>query len=100
MRVNMFKLRFTSELHPRWKNGHPAHNTTGVLRIAWIPNDTAGGTTFSPGECAVMARRNTGTASAAPNFRRRVISRSSAVSSSATGSAASSAMPHCGQVPG
>jgi hypothetical protein len=28
--VNMFKCRLTTEAHPRWSNGQPPHNTTGV----------------------------------------------------------------------
>src|SRR5271154_2036855 len=28
--VNMLVLRFTTDAHPRWKNGQPPHRTTGV----------------------------------------------------------------------
>src|ERR1019366_7039111 len=28
--VNMLVLRFTTDVHPRWKNGQPHHSTAGV----------------------------------------------------------------------
>src|SRR5450759_2973303 len=28
--VNMLVLRFTTDAHPRWKNGQPHHSTAGV----------------------------------------------------------------------
>ena len=32
--VNMLRLRVTSDCQPRWKNGQPAHTTTGVARAS------------------------------------------------------------------
>ena len=34
--VNMLVERFTIEVQPRWKNGHPPHSTTGVARTSSI----------------------------------------------------------------
>ena len=39
MSVNMLRLRLTSERQPRTKNGHPAHSTTGVVRINCTQRD-------------------------------------------------------------
>ena len=37
--VNMFRLRVTSDRAARWKNGQPAHSTTGVASASWIQFD-------------------------------------------------------------
>ena len=37
--VNMFRLRVTSEFHPRTKKGQPPHRTTGVAKTIWIQLD-------------------------------------------------------------
>ena len=37
--VNMFKCRVTTERQPRWTNGQPAHQTTGVVRANWIQRE-------------------------------------------------------------
>ena len=36
IRVNMLRLRVTSDCQPRTKNGQPAHSTTGVASTIWI----------------------------------------------------------------
>ena len=33
-----------TEAQPRWKNGQPAHNTTGVESTNWIHTEILGGT--------------------------------------------------------
>jgi hypothetical protein len=34
--VNMLRWRLTTDAQPRWKNGQPAHSTTGVAKTNWI----------------------------------------------------------------
>ena len=33
--VNMFRFMVRTEVQPRWKNGQPPHNTTGVASTSW-----------------------------------------------------------------
>jgi hypothetical protein len=35
MSVNMLRLWLTTDAQPRWKNGQPAHSTTGVASTSW-----------------------------------------------------------------
>ena len=39
IRVNMFSFMVRTEVQPRWKNGQPAHSTTGVASTSWIQAD-------------------------------------------------------------
>src|ERR1044071_8723700 len=90
----MFGLRFWSESQNLWKNGQPPHHTTGVART----------TSRYCGNLKYIEARS-GALSSALTQNRRVMSRSSVVSSSAAipGAAATtgtSAMPHFGHEPG
>ena len=62
--MNMLRLRRSSDSQPRWKNGNPAHSTTGVARTSC--NQFAS----KPG-CGSISNATTGTVSAAPIHRRR-----------------------------
>jgi hypothetical protein len=104
MSVNMLRLRVRIEAQPRSKNGQPAHNTTGVARRSWshIPSwaETSAASGW-PGMMSAIARTTTGTVSAMPMRRRRVMSISSWLGGSiALIAAGSSAIPQIGQFPG
>jgi hypothetical protein len=103
MRENMFRLRFSTDCHPRTKKGQPPHSTTGVARANSSHCSGCGAMNLAtpPGaSSAVMARMKSGSASAAPTRKRRDMSASSAFSSDAAGVRDSSAMPQIGQLPG
>src|SRR5580704_10456403 len=94
MRVNMFRLRWTIEAQPRSKKGHPPHSTTGVASAnSTHPN-------IGPGLRPENMMASSGTVSAAPIHRRRVILFSSGLVSPAVTVSGSSAMPQMGQAPG
>ena len=101
---NMLRLRFSTDCQPRTKNGQPPHSTTGVDNAN--SNQCSGRGAMSPftrsgKNSAPIARTNTGSASAVLIQKRRVMSISSAFSSSAPVAVmGSSAMPHLGQEPG
>ena len=63
----MFRCRFTSERHPRAKNGQPAHKTTGVERKNCTQREPVlivhSGV---EGSRCPMARRKTGKVKTAP----------------------------------
>ena len=98
----MFRLRFFTDATARMKNGQPAQSTTGVpsssctqfevcCAMRWWRSKT-----WPP-----ISRANTGSVSAVPIQKRRVMSRSSGLSPvSAVASTGSSAMPQMGQLPG
>ena len=93
MSVNMLSERLRSDCQPRSKNGHPPHNTTGVLKMNCTQRDQIA---LHPSrrdaeEDAPSRATNTGKLSAAPIQKRRVMSRSSAFSSSAPAIGRSSA---------
>ena len=100
----MFRWPERTDAQPRWKNGQPAHRTTGVARANWTQVDVAGGTRPckpSPGMWLPISRMNTGRVSARPIQKRRVISASSSFGwASADTCTGSSAMPQIGQLPG
>ena len=103
IKVNMLRLRLTNEAQPRWKIGQPAHSTTGVASAnsshcsAVIEMDLG----MSCGSRSVtIAMTNTGKASAVLTQKRRVISRSSALSSVGGALRGSSDIPQIGQLPG
>ena len=84
MSVNMFRCPVRSERQPRTKNGQPAHITTGVVSANCVQRDAAPMTQCgAPGSKCAIASRKTGSVSAAPIHKRRVMSRSSPSSSSA-----------------
>ena len=92
--MNMLRLRWSSDSQARRKNGQPAHSTTGVARMS------CGQFVLNPG-FGIMSKPTTGTDSAAPIHRRRVMSASSGLASgSALTVSGSSAMPQIGQLPG
>src|SRR6202020_3565163 len=100
----MFKLRFTTEAQPRWKNGHPPHSTTGVdSNSATHPAvriEIKEPSVF-PEIMSDIPRKRTGIVSATLTQKRRVIETSSGFSScSATAVLGSSAIPQIGQDPG
>ena len=72
--MNMLRLWRTSESQPRRKNGNPAHSTTGVART------NCSQFASNPG-CGSISSATTGTASAAPIHRRRLMSASSGLAS-------------------
>ena len=100
----MLRWRFTNDSHPRTKNGHPPHKTTGVVSTNWIQYDSS--TEISSGTMpgtisAPMASISNGRAKATLTQKRRDMSVNSALSSGlATGVIGSSAMPQIGQLPG
>ena len=100
----MFKLRFTIDIQPRSKNGHPAHSTTGVARNSPIQPVLCIEITRPigfPGIMSDIPKNKTGTVSATLTQKRRVIETNSGFSScSATAVLGSSAMPQIGQDPG
>ena len=85
--VNMFKLRVTSDRHPRTKNGQPPHSTTGVARtnsnhchvLRRQPHCISGD---RPGTRSDIATISTGIVSAAQIQNRLVMSTSSGFFSS------------------
>ncbi len=99
----MLRLRDTSEFHPRTKNGHAAHSTTGIEKRNCTQPDTEAlmkRCRLNP-TCPDISRAKTGTVSTRPIQNRRVMSRSSGLGrSSALANTGSSAMPHLGQLPG
>src|SRR6516164_642845 len=100
----MFGLRFTIEAQPRWKNGQPPHNTTGVESANWIhtrARPLKNLCTGSPGIIADMESTRTGVASARLTQKRRVMSVSSGFASSSKLTVrGSKAIPQSGQKPG
>ena len=102
--MNMFGLRFTSDAQARWKNGAPAHSTTGVASRSWAQARTRGDTACWsgwPGMRSDIAIATTGTASASPTQSRRVMFSSSGFACSASVMVRGSrAMPQIGQAPG
>src|ERR1700674_3164355 len=101
--VNMLVLRFTTDAHPRWKNGQPPQRTTGVASSSSSHGNpqfhgdamNACGHNMLP-----MAIASNGAVSPRLIQNRRVMSRSSGLSSSAVTVRGSSAMPQIGQFPG
>ena len=100
----MLRLRFTTEAQPRWKNGQPAHRTTGVDKTNSIQVAIRGARSRcrpSAGMWPPISRMNTGAVSASPIQKRRVMSESSWFGgASAVTVTGSSAMPQIGQIPG
>src|SRR5271165_428050 len=107
----MFVLRLTSDAHPRWKNGQPHHRTTGVARRSSSHGSAEDLPTLTPftdhspmNECGQimlpMAIASSGAVSTRLTQKRRVMSRSSELSSSTVTVRGSSAMPQIGQLPG
>jgi hypothetical protein len=102
IRVNMLRLRLTSDAQPRSKNGQPAQSTTGVASSICTQFETAGLNSIRLCEmCPLISIRNRGNARARPIQNRRVMSTSSGLGPlSAVTSSGSRAMPQIGQVPG
>ena len=104
MSVNIFRLRFTSEAHPRGKNGQPPQSTTGVAKINWIQVRRRAENaccTGWPGSISDMASSKRGTVRRRLIQNRRVMSTSSGLASSSRLTVrGSSAIPQRGQVPG
>jgi hypothetical protein len=104
IRVNMFGLRLTIEAQPRSKKGQPAQSTTGVEKTSAIQLLTCGSIrppSPMPRSMSPIASRKTGSPSAAPIQKRRVMSTSSGFGrSSSVAVRGSSAMPQIGQLPG
>src|SRR5229473_420238 len=101
--VNTLSLRFTTYAHPRWKNGQPHQRTTGVAsRSSSHGNPQFHGNVMNVGGESMlpMAIANSGAVSVRLIQNRRVMSRSSGLSSSAVTVRGSRAMPHIGQLPG
>ena len=96
----MLRLRLTSEAQPRWKNGSPAHSTTGVASTNCTQLDSSGGIRCRA-RWPPISSATTGTVSASPTQSRRDMSASSGFGpASAIACNGSSAMPQIGQVPG
>src|ERR1039458_10159218 len=101
--VNMLVLRFTTDVHPRWKNGQPHHSTAGVASSSSSHGNPQfhGDDMNTCGEIMLpMAIASNGAVSARLIQNRRVMSRSSGLSSSTVTVRGSSAMPQIGQLPG
>src|SRR4051812_16718475 len=93
----MFGLRFTTDVQKRSRNGHPHQSTTGVASASSSHGISACELKFAIGG---IIPSSSGMESARPIQKRRVMSRSSGLSSSAEISFGSSAMPHLGHAPG
>src|SRR5208337_792528 len=101
--VNMLVLRFTTDAHPRWKNGQPPHSTTGVESSSSSHGNPQfhGDAMNARGEIMLpMAIASNGAVSPRLIQNRRVMSRSSGLSSSTVTVRGSRAMPQIGQFPG
>src|SRR5580704_14800093 len=101
--VNMFGLRLTSEVQKRWKNGQPPHRTTGVASASSSQGSAA--PERKPKRIfqnmADMAAISSGAVNTRLIQKRRVMSRSSELSSAAAVTVrGSSAMPQIGHEPG
>src|SRR5208337_4860042 len=103
----MLVLRFTTDAHPRWKNGQPPHSTTGVASNN-SNHDSSHGKPQLHGDAMnacgqnmlPMAIARSGTVSARLIQNRRVMSRSSGFASSTVTVRGSRVMPQIGQLPG
>ena len=103
IKVNMLRLRFTSDCQARTKKGHPPHSTTGVASASSNhprPPDDARRSRGRPGSRSPMAIAASGTVRTTPAQNRRVMSISSGFSASSAASRGSSAIPQIGHVPG
>ena len=100
----MFSFIVRTEVQPRWKNGQPAHSTTGVARTSWTQVGRRRGD-------GVVERRGRGRRPSPGGGRgwsarratqnRRVMSASSGLGPlSAVTVTGSRAIPQIGQVPG
>ncbi len=96
----MLRRRFTSDAQPRTKNGQPPQSTTGVASASWSQHAGAAMRRAAP-DISAIASAKSGSVSTALTAKRRLMSTSSALSSSsAPSSIGSSAMPQIGQLPG
>src|ERR1035437_6825807 len=102
IKVNILRLRLTTDAQPRWKIGQPPQITTGVASANSSHCNTVI-ETESGINCGArsdtIAITNTGKASDALTLRRRVMSCNSALSSDGA-LRGSSAIPQIGQLPG
>src|SRR5579871_393407 len=101
--VNMFIERFTTDAQPRWKNGQPPQRTTGLASKSSShanPPPEIKRCTGMPGSMPAIAIPSSGAVSAKLTQNRRVMSRSSGLSSSAATVRGSKAIPQIGQCPG
>src|SRR6266550_6103656 len=99
MSVNILSEPLWIDCQPRTKNGQPHQSTTGVLKRNCSQRDQSLATQVGAfGKTCAMPSTKTGNARTAPNQNRRVMSRSSAFSSSVApiGVLGSSAMPQIG----
>ncbi len=95
----MFGLRWRSDATPRRKNGRPAHSTIGADRTSSTQVCVAGSS--RPSRCPAIASAATTTVNGRVHQKRRLKSRSSPLSSSASaGNTGSRLIPHFGQLPG
>ena len=85
MSVNMFRLRLTIDAQPRSKNGRPQYRTTGVASRSStqaIRRAGAARAASRAGTIPDIAIRRSGAVRTQPTRKRRVMSLSSALSSS------------------
>ena len=92
------------EAAPRWRSGHPPQATTGVASASSIQASARPASACrsgSPGSISAMAARKSGSVRTRLSQKRRLMSTSSGLASSAAfGARGSSAMPQRGQAPG
>src|SRR5512140_3088546 len=102
--VNMLGAQFTTEVHPRWKNGQPPQSTTGVAnnhcaQFFIEPVNACG--SAKPGTISAIAKNMTKREGPRQIQNRRLISSSSGFrSSSSETTLGSSAIPQIRQAPG
>src|SRR3989441_8673921 len=99
----MFRLRLTIDAQPRGKNGQPPQSTTGVARTSCSQAMSRLDSPWRsgwPGSMTPITNASNGTLSATLTQNRRVMSFSSAFSSSPVAVRGSRAMPQIGQDPG
>src|SRR5207237_8260815 len=103
MSVNILSERLRIDCQPRTKKGQPHQSTAGVLKRNCSQRDQSLTTQVGAfGKTCAIPSTKTGNDRTAPIQNRRVMSHSSAFSSSAApiGVLGSSAMPQIGQLPG
>jgi hypothetical protein len=78
MRVNMLRLRLTTDCQPRMKNDQPPHRTTGVANANSVQLSACGGASHSneSPKNSFMARMTSGTVNTTLTPHRRVMSTS------------------------
>ena len=99
--MNMLRLRFFNEAHPRRKNGAAPHSTTTLASVSCSHVEARIGSGSHPVSSTPIVSASSGADSAAQIHIRWLMSASSGLGpSSSVGASGSSAIPQIGQSPG